>query len=362
MIRPPRFLQSMNLEISWDKYCVSKKYVSYCQAFGYAPRFNRSIHRDTIKVRLLNEFRKQGGHDSFEEPDPLVGKARDLERSVRHIGSKDYKDFIEAVIPLALRAGMPRWFETKIFKNPQSYMPSAFGGLGIPSTVHWWESEKCCKIYKTYCLDHCPGLLTKKVQDKSWHRGQEFHEQVVHLGTLMEGKTFREAWIETQERIDQGSNTASGSRRVQREIFREYVRVDEPLSLIGTKESTAPAVFNGRSELAVVKPDRRSRQILQQKARLFHNNRELVDSIPYNQVDMEELHTKRPGLWIQRKVLQENLRISFSVPRMVIPSRFFDGQVGNYVTDVEQLYYNCEFPDNVDVEFEFDPGIDFPFS
>jgi hypothetical protein len=178
----------------------------------------------------------------------------------------------------------------------------------------------------------------------------------------MEGKTFREAWIETQERIDQGSNTASGSRRVQREIFREYVRVDEPLSLIGTKESTAPAVFNGRSELAVVKPDRRSRQILQQKARLFHNNRELVDSIPYNQVDMEELHTKRPGLWIQRKVLQENLRISFSVPRMVIPSRFFDGQVGNYVTDVEQLYYNCEFPDNVDVEFEFDPGIDFPFS
>jgi hypothetical protein len=75
VIRPPMFLSSMKLEISWDKYAISRKYVSYCQAFGYAPRYKRSIHIDTLKVRLLNEFRKQGGHSSYEEPDPLVGKA-----------------------------------------------------------------------------------------------------------------------------------------------------------------------------------------------------------------------------------------------------------------------------------------------
>jgi hypothetical protein len=359
VVRPPNFLQSMNLEISWDKYCISRKYVSYCQAFGMAPRHCLGIHLDTIKVRLLNEFRKQGGHDSFEEPDPLVGKARDLERSVRHISNENYKMFVEGVIPPALRAGMPRWFETKVYRKATTYMPSSFGGLGIPSRVDWTQDSKACSIYKAYCLNHNPGLLTPVHADAAWHRGQEFKSQLVNLGPLLEGKTFQEAWSETRSRIDSGSTTASGSKRIQREIYKDFVRIDEPCTLIGTKESTPSEVFSGRSSSKTVRPNRRARQVLIQKARLYHKNQILVDSIPYDQVDMADLHMKRPGLWVERRVLQENLRIGFSVPRLGFTTRLFDGSVGNFTSDTECPVFGTEVADTI-FEFEYDSEIELP--
>lgn len=352
--RPPEFLQSMNLEISWNKYCISRKYVSYCQAFGYAPRFDIGIHRDTIKVRLLNEFRKQGGHDSYEEPDPLVGKARDLERSVRQIGNEEYKHFVQGVIPPALRAGMPRWFETKVYKKYQTYMPSSFGGLGIPSRVDWIIDEKSCSLYKTYCLNHQPGLLKTPAKHRAWHRGQEFNEQLTTVGGILGGKSFEEAWDETVSRLDSGMTTASGAKRIQRQILYDYVRIDEPCTVIGTKESAPAEVYNQRASPKMVKPFRRSRQILNQKARLYHINRELVDSIPYSQVDMENLHKKRPGLWVEREVLQSTLGIRFSAPRLSFATRLFDGMVGNFVYDLDPPSYGDNLQDPVESVFEFD--------
>jgi hypothetical protein len=237
-----------------------------------------------------------------------------------------------------MKAGMPRWFENKVFRKSQTYMPSSFGGLGIPSLVDWTQDQKCCNIYKAYCLDHQPGLLKPKQNEKSWHRGQEFQEQLISLGNAMEGKSFQEAWLETRSRLDSGTTTESGSRRIQRQVYKEFVRIDEPCSLTGTKEATPPAFYNGRSDLKTVRPNRRSRQILQQKARLYHNNKVLVDSIPYNQVDMEDLHMKRPGLWVEREVLQEALKIRFSVPRLGFTTRLFDGEVGNFTSDTECSY------------------------
>jgi hypothetical protein len=350
VIRPPKFLQSMNLEISWDKYCISKKYVSYCQAFGYAPRWKRSIHSDTVKVRLLNEFRKQGGHDSFEEPDPLVGKARDLERSLRHFSNNEYKNFIEGVIPPALRGGMPKWFETKVYKKDQAYMPSSFGGLGIPSRIDWTQSSKCCSIYKTYCLNHVPGLLTQSAKQRAWHRGQEFNEQVLDISSNLGGKTFNEIWRDTQDRLDSGSSTPSGSKRVQRTIYKEYVRIDEPCVILGTKESTPAMVYTKAALQSVIKPNRRSRQVLIQKARLYHINNSLVDSIPYEQVDMADLHKKRPGIWISRGALHERLKIAFSAPKLGFSTAFLDGQVRNFASDSSSPYYGGSEEDR---EFEY---------
>jgi len=59
--RIPKMLESFGYEISWEKYRISSKYCHYCQDFGIAPAFERGIKVDTIKLRLLNQFQKQGG-------------------------------------------------------------------------------------------------------------------------------------------------------------------------------------------------------------------------------------------------------------------------------------------------------------
>jgi hypothetical protein len=173
---------------------------------------------------------------------------------------------------------------------------------------------------------------------------------MVNIGSVMGGMSFQEAWSETQSRLDSGSSTESGSKRIQREIYKDFVRIDEPCTLIGTKEATAPAVFNGRSDLQTVRPNRRSRQILSYKARLYHKNKSLVDSIPYDQIDMDNLHMKRPGLWVERRVLQETLRIGFSVPRLGIPTSLFDGRIGNYTSDALYSLYEFEQDGNLGID------------
>jgi hypothetical protein len=274
---------------------------------------------------------------------------------MRHAGSHktkeeaSYATFLCGIIPLSMKAGMPAWFENKMFKKQQSYMPSSFGGLGIPSNNNWTLNEKCFSIFKAHCLEHYENLLLpRKLQDSTWHRGIEFKSQISDISELVGGIRFHEAWSKTQSKIDEGSETPSGSRRVQREIYKEYIRIDEPCDLLGTKEAAAPAVYSGRFNDKIVKPNMRSRQILSKKAQLYKCNRELVDSIPWTQIEVNDLHLKRPGIWAPRKDVLELLGIGFSAPSMHFSSRFLSGTGQNFALDRISATLNEGFADDID--------------
>ena len=100
-------------------------------------------------------------------------------------------------------------------------------------------------------------------------------------------------------------------------------------------------MFSGKFNDKIIKPDMRARQILVRKAKTYVNNRDLVDSIPWNQVQVSDLHMKRPGIWAPREDVQRVLGIGFSTPRLRFSARFLSGQTGNFAQDKVVSYPEC---------------------
>jgi len=379
----PKFMETMGFEISWDKYRISRVIISYCQEFGLHPRFNiikeghygksncGSIHVDTPKHRLLSQAQKMGGKENFDTPDPLVGKAKALGRSWAMMAERkerivniqmphmcepdktvsqryvDRMEFYGRMIPIALRLLMPSWFEMNIVNDEFAFLPTQFGGLGIPNLyVGDWKPG----IYNMMRVIEYQSLVGLKLDRKTktlikWERGLEFQCPTIdHLLTL--GKplaelilTAPEAFDKTKEKILSNSDAESvGNWRVTKQLYRDYVDITKNVTLVGDKESAYTAYMLRGTVDQVIPKKKRARQVLSEVRK---NAMILIDEglVPF---EFESRFTMRLGVpqwtapngwvseimpryaeFISRKVLDENFHTGLIKPSLSIPSSYF---------------------------------------
>jgi hypothetical protein len=323
----PTFLESMGFEISWDKYRISKKYVHYCQDFGYSPKLKLDVYEDTPRLRLLNQFRKGGSHDNFSEPDPLLGKVKDLERRMRFMeenergtpGEKNY-NLLLRWIPFALRLLMPTYADKKVMCNMQSYLPSWYGGIGIPTQfLEEVMSDKKVNTLARRFVRYRTSLMADQ-SGQIWERGIESFMKkfniMAYLGVDFESlPDTPKIFAEVQERITTlYASTQVGRRRVMRTVHEEFVNVSKPCSLMTAKEQPYVKVASGSFKLMTIKP-LRAGQRLRAMARMLKDT-EPVDLLP----PREEILTA--GLWMARSELKQRTGTFFVVPNLSIPLQY----------------------------------------
>mgnify|MGYP003572089936 CR=1 FL=1 len=341
VLKPPRFLESMGFEISWEKYRISRRFVHYCQDFGLAPSLKPGVKIDNVKLRFLNQFQKMGSHGNFEFPDPLIGKAKGLERDFRfleenwELENKEVLPTLKILIPAFLRAGMPSFFEERVFRDPIAYMPTNRGGLGIPNSYYEWmetQAEDIDLMQRTaYVLKTDPTMVDEKT--KTWTRGIVFQQKYMDLGPLREGivaaKEYRDVVRDTITSLDVGSTTPSSMRRVTKAVHQNYINLMMPNPLIGSKESVFSEIYSGRAQKQMVCRKRRSRQVLAAMRRVARENSGVILDIPKQDIDWNNI----PGLWVSRTDIHNALGCSPFAPGLTLTRSYFEGRAGRYELD-----------------------------
>jgi len=328
----PKLLQQMGYEISWEKYRISRKYCHYCQDFGIAPSSKLGIKVDTMKLRLVNQFQKQGG-TQFDSADPLIGKMRELEKSMKYIEKPEIRDFINSVTPYMVRAGLPSYFEKKVYKNGLCFLPTQLGGLGIPSPLTEWTDSMHVLAY---------GSTIKKIEPfaeptgkfrRIWERSIEKYSEVRNFSLINDhdGLDTQSAFELTKESlsvITEESGAPSNSR-VLRTMHKERINIMEPQTLLGNKESPYAAMFRNQCISKVVNQKARAGphlRIAMLKAKsLEHLHRPVIYSLD---------PSEKMGFWVERSALYLKLNIGFYVPSLFIEKDFFEGESGAYAPDI----------------------------
>jgi len=339
--RVPVFLESMGFEISWPKYRISDRYVHFCQDFGVVPTMKASIKIDTIRLRLLNEFRKMGSHKNFEHPDTLVGKAKLLEKFDEYL-LEDYKkkpsrekmdkiNFVREAIPDLLRACMPSFAEKKVMSSPVTYMPTFLGGLGVPSQVVWAEHEKCREVARCFHLKRL-GFHATEEPEFFWHRGilvPACYEKAI---TGIEVKDFTSVWSRAKSAVVEQGHTVPSNRYIAKRVYREWVDISRPTQIVGQKESAYAAVFNG-SDIQHVRRRQRARHLINATLRYTHKNLKTDGTVDFSQCELYEKRFYRSGTWVTRADFQVYLGVPFSSARTHFKKDFLGGNAGFYEPD-----------------------------
>jgi len=347
--RVPAFQETMGYQISWEKYRISRKYVHYCQGFGFHPKYRAKIAMDTIKIRLLNQFQKTG-QNSFEFPDCLVGKAKELWRSLGFQADSKFldiesKDYLKDLIPIAMRTGMPCFFENKLLKKDLTYFPPGEGGLGVPSRFDYTKSEK----YKELCLHRqaCAEYPEEMVSTRpgtatAWSRGLEFRTELVNflsiIGAEVENiKDTETLFSETESVMTADSaSTQASRRRVWRTILHENIDISKPQSLIGTKEAVYSEHFLGSAKTATVQRKRRARHKIRDLERQISAHKDVVRSL-YPEGTVKTVPLDKRGMWVNRKTLQAWLGVGPVTPSLFWHKRYFDGEARLFDVEVSSL-------------------------
>jgi hypothetical protein len=344
----PKFQESMGYQISWDKYRISKKYVHYCQGFGFHPKYRAGIALDSIKIRLLNQFQKTG-QQTFEFPDCLVGKAKELWRSLGKQADSDYpdikcRDYLYDVIPFALKTGMPGFFENKILKDPISYFPPSVGGLGIPSRFEYKSSPEWRKLmlYHQAVAEHPQEMIDEKRSGPSttWSRSLEFQTNLVNFIDVLGGdvssvKDSGTIFSETESLLTPSqASSAPSKRRIWKEISRTMIDISKPQALIGTKEAVYSEHYSGQTEYQCVQRLTRARHKIRDLRRQIRKTEDLVNSF-YPNGEIIDLPLDKRGMWVNRKDLQAWLGVAHVVPNLFWKRNYFEGKALKYDIDVE---------------------------
>jgi hypothetical protein len=330
VVKPPKFLESMFYEISWPKYRISKRYVHYCQDFGFHPKHKRSIHLDTIKLRLLNQFRKGNARDNWESPNPLPGKAKELERTVECLGDEE-KTFCKMAMPFILRAGMPDWFTADLFNKVECFMPTYLGGLGVPSVIDWEGDDEN--------ISYARAFLARKYMDLQirprrldvawrWERGVLFNQFVHNFSSLLiRTRNQREVFEYMSDQLSSSEFSAPVSaKRVMRQVMRDQVNIELPTACLGTKETPYGIIYTGEYQ------EQKTHKMWPRKE--IMNIRAYRDRYDYDiawlELDLSKGWIPPVGQFVDRKELQAMLGIRFEVPDLSFNIRFFEGGSGRY--------------------------------
>jgi hypothetical protein len=331
VMRPPRFLESMGFVISWDKYRISRRYVHYCQDFGIHPRYRREIHFDTVRMRLFNEFRKGNSRDNFEEPNPLIGKAKELEKIVACL-DPERKSFMEAISPILLRVGMPSWFTADVFKTDQIYLPTRLGGLGIPSVLQWESNELCMKYAKSsLARRYFRSFVEPRAFERTreWERGVEFTVVKSMLQLQMKEMNRVEAFTEVKSLLETEEFSAPMSnRRVYRQMMKDVVNVEEPISALGTKEIPYGLLYTGEYTPKAT----RTRYIRKEISKMMKwaNNVSNYISVLVLELDVHYNGPYPVGRYVSREELIAELGAGFMALDLSVETTFFKGSEGRY--------------------------------
>jgi hypothetical protein len=351
----PKFLETMGFEISWPKYRISRKLVSYCQEFGLHPNISgmwerpaygkakdklcKVLHLDTAKLRLITEFQKLGDIRVFECADPSVGKGRDISRMQTYARENNDKiakgrlasppGFVKLsfkleefcrCIPALFRLFMPSFFESKVARNKISYIHANFGGLGIP--LYDWNQEED-EDAKRFILSRVEIMSWPTHAHQTWERGVDCQLSFINAaemaGLQLEYKQFLD--IEEDMQADAESRGTTYSRRkISSDIRRDNVYIDQPVPCVDVKES--PYVMNaqGRNETEVVKRKNRSRHILIRMGKSVSKIINKVDiSIPIP--NPHSIYKNRP--LVSKDELAKKFGTSFCKPNLFFSSRSF---------------------------------------
>uniref|UniRef100_A0A2V0R937 RdRp n=1 Tax=viral metagenome TaxID=1070528 RepID=A0A2V0R937_9ZZZZ len=378
----PKFMESMGFEISWDKYRISDSIVSYCQEFGLHPNVNPikniagpdgrvytgNIHIDTPKLRLLSQFQKMGGKENFDNPDPLVGKAKALENSWSQMTEmlqllkaqpqmledpqvQRYMNRIEEygkLIPYAIRLNMPSWYELNVVKDPYAYIPTSFGGLGIPMVYE--EIPLRTEVHQAMRaieFKEAQGLkvdTTAKTLIK-WERGLKcqvptidhlikLDEENLEKAVLSKEEAFNKCKAELASKSDSQS---IGGRRVAKKLYNEYTDVSRDVRIVSDKENAYVNITLGNAVKQTVPTRSRARQKL---SRTRRDANAIISSgkVPEEYVAQFEMRngiavwtengmttSRMPKYaeFLKTSILQETFATALVTPDLKIPAKFF---------------------------------------
>jgi len=262
-------MESMGFEISWDKYDINDKCVSYCQEFGLMPKYNKLFHFvedkykkqfslfvDIPKMRLLNQFQKTGDRQVFDQPDPLLGKAQAMSKQmgffdefrtqVMHPVSAEVHRYLLRLenfsnqVVVALRLLMPSWMEWKVCKDCLTYMPTKLNGLGLRCTWYKWEDDpKAVELARRiYTLQSKPFDLENQ---STWERGVwsqlTYLNKAIQEGLAGEPRTFKDIEAELKDLLGLDDSSTIGRRKIYNTIDDTYFNVSKPIPLVNSKEN-----------------------------------------------------------------------------------------------------------------------------
>jgi len=351
----PVMMESMFYEISWDKYMISRILVSYCQEYGLHPKVNPmpedgigshsgTIHIDIPRLRLLNQFQKMGGRENFDKPDPLIGKAKALEAFVKSAKERlervnyvstqcvryaeNLSRFIDSIL-IYLRLLMPSWLEEKILKNKLSYLPTVYGGLGIPlpDNIRIEEDEQILKIALQIQKDAM--LWDDRTEKVVFERG--ITQRDILVGNLIRKVMFdqeplsrREAEERARARIQLESgntNRSVSNMAVTKRVFKDYLDLSGEIPVVDSKENAYVALgLDPNKKIGIVKKER-ARQYL---AKLSRKIAKLPEPGQLDKLDPGfGKFFKRPGAFVDKDSVLETLQTGFACPSLKIPRRLF---------------------------------------
>jgi hypothetical protein len=348
----PEFLESMHYRISWPKYRISRKYVHYCQDFGFHPNFCSTIKFDTIKLRLLNQFTKGGSRQQFDTPDPLRGKIKEVQRTFNYL--LDEKEACNAnflstrgidvrsiafAIPLILRLAMPKFFESKVSQSMVTYMPTRVGGIGVPSRFNYYNDKTANMIAKVRILERLEYEDLSKVKVRTtWERGKEQRTALYNFMELLsldqvEIKDSETVFTQITEALSVSTMSAAPSkRRVQHQMYKEYIDLSQPNSLLGNKEIPYVAMLRGESKTEKVKPKSRTMAYIRQETKrcnALSKHLDLDFDFDWNRIP------SRPGMFISREALLNALEVTNYAPSLFLSKKFFFGKL-------DLMNFNCD--------------------
>jgi hypothetical protein len=324
----PKVLESMGFEISWEKYRISRKYVHYCQDFGFAPSLRSTIHMDTPRMRLFNQFRKEGAFDNFETPDPLRGKAKDLERRSKAALSVERFETplqrkLDECLAMFLRANMTFFYEKNVLFDLGTYAPSLLGGVGVP--LPGWIKEP--KI-EDFCRKSLASMLYETKADCTtqslWSRGisTKINLYSAEVLGIDEGRlrSSDEVWNSVYSDLhSEADSTAPSRRRIYKMIATDYVDISRPNNVVGNKEYPYGSLVAGTARKVKVKPTR-TRQSLRQVWN-FRKSGPYEGPVP---TTVDQLNSVRPRAYVSRDYLQMMTNTGFVSPRLDIQGNFFN--------------------------------------
>jgi len=364
--RIPKAMESMGYEISWEKYNINKKYVSYCQLFGMLPdynpvtkaktlkegRQNKFIQIDVPKIRLLTQFQKMGGKENFDKPDPLVGKAlqmfKDIEYARETIDLLDYKEDdgmstyvgrLKSFISMQacyVRALMPSWMEWKVITNPLTYLSPEYGGLGLhlPFDVN----ITTCEEARNLAARSCTKAEKPKFNDTAleWERGVKVSNVIINkLVVIGDMKVLSENEVKESAREEIISNSAAGpelsisNMKLYGFINSKYTCLDREIPLVSSKENAyVHLMIDPATGLQVVKK-MRARQLL-----TFRRN-ELHKYVPKEGFDWEKPSNSRS--YVRTESLRAAFQTGFVMPNLRINQNMFSKNPRKYPRYVENV-------------------------
>lgn len=185
------------------------------------------------------------------------------------------------------------------------------------------------KVRTLECLEY--ENLSKLNVKTTWERGKE---QRAALFNFMEFIDLDQVEIKDSETVLTEVTEALSSvdtmsappsrRRVQYQMYNEYIDLSQPNSLLGNKEIPYVAMLRGESNTKKVKPKSRTMAYIRQETKRCNALSKHLD-LDFD-LDWNHIPT-RLGMFISRETLHNALEIANYAPSLFLSKKFFFGKL-----------------------------------